>query len=441
MRRYTKNKLLDLIESMEQAQNLIIKQKNEEITLRLLQDCQTSAVHIGNTLETLEVDSSAMVNLLEEYCEQAYYLSQKETGDNSAASKYLKKMRSLLNKVKNYVKYDTGPDTLEVVFLPYKASMWDSLASVWQAANEDPICKAYVMPIPYFDKSPLGSFQKMHYEGDQFPQEIPITDWRSYDIAKHHPDAIYIHNPYDNCNCVTSVYPDFYSEKLKDYTDILIYIPYFVSGKKVESHFCVCPGILYAHRVIVQSEKIRQIYIEEYTKFIRENDCEHQFGSPEKKFTALGSPKFDRVRSARKENYQLPRQWKRLIQKESGEYKKVILYNTTIHSLLKYEDKALKKLVSVLNIFEKNRADTVLWWRPHPLLKSTICSMLPHLLASYERIESHYVKAGWGIYDDSEELYRAISFSDGYLGDWSSVVVLYKETGKPIMILNYEMEE
>lgn len=441
MRRYTKKKLLDLMKSMEQAQDLIKKQKNEEVILRLLQDCQASAVQIGNTLERLDIDLSAQVSLLEEYCDQAYYLSQKESEDKSASLKHLKKMCSLLNKVKNFVQYDTGAETLEVVFLPYKASMWDSLESIWKVANEDPSCISYVVPIPYFDKSPSGALQQMHYEGTEFPEEVSITDWRSYNIAERHPDVIYIHNPYDNCNRVTSIHPDFYSEKLKDCTDMLIYIPYFVSDGKVDAHFCVCPGTLYAHRVVVQSEKIRQIYIEEYIKFVRKHDCEHQFGSPEKKFIALGSPKFDKVRSAKKEDFQLPEQWKLLIQKESGESKKVILYNTTIHSLLKYESKMLKKLSFVLSIFEKNRGDMVLWWRPHPLLKTTISSMLPHLLDDFERIESDYIKGGWGIYDTSQELYRAITYTDAYLGDWSSVEILYKETGKPIMIVNYELEE
>ncbi len=36
-----------------------------------------------------------------------------------------------------------------IVFLPYKASMWDSLESVWRAAYEDKEhCEAYVVPIP-----------------------------------------------------------------------------------------------------------------------------------------------------------------------------------------------------------------------------------------------------------------------------------------------------
>ncbi|MBQ7479431.1 MAG: hypothetical protein IJT01_11160, partial [Selenomonadaceae bacterium] len=43
----------------------------------------------------------------------------------------------------------------DIVFLPYKASMWDSLESVWKAAEEDKEhCNAYVVPIPYADLTP-----------------------------------------------------------------------------------------------------------------------------------------------------------------------------------------------------------------------------------------------------------------------------------------------
>ena len=37
----------------------------------------------------------------------------------------------------------------EIVFLPYKASMWDSLDTIWRAAVADKEhCNAYVVPIP-----------------------------------------------------------------------------------------------------------------------------------------------------------------------------------------------------------------------------------------------------------------------------------------------------
>lgn len=99
------------------------------------------------------------------------------------------------------------PERVEAVFLPYKASMWDSLESVWVAADEDESCDAYVIPIPYYDKNPDGSFKEMHYEAEEYPGYVPVTHYDEYDFQKHHPDMIFIHNPYDEYNHVTSVHP------------------------------------------------------------------------------------------------------------------------------------------------------------------------------------------------------------------------------------------
>ena len=48
-------------------------------------------------------------------------------------------------------------------------------------------------------------------------------------------------------------------------------------------------------------------------------------------------------------------------------------------------------------------------------------------------------RSGWGIYDDTAELDRAVVLSDAYYGDKSSVVQVYQETGKPLMIQNVEV--
>ena len=113
-------------------------------------------------------------------------------------------------------------------------------------------------------------------------------------MEDHRPDMVFIHNPYDECNYVTSVHPAFYAKELKKYTDMLVYIPYFIGiGNQVEEHFCVMPGTLYADQVIVESEEVRKQYIEELKKFEKENRCQGQFGNPEKKIVALGSPKVD----------------------------------------------------------------------------------------------------------------------------------------------------
>lgn len=123
---------------------------------------------------------------------------------------------------------------------------------------------------------------------------------------------IYIHNPYDECNHVTSVHPYFYSKNLRKFTDKLVYIPYFVlpeiepdDQEAVDNmkHFCFMPGTIYADQVIVQSEKMRTIYIDEYRKAAKEMDLlyEHVDRSfLEKKFLGLGSPKLDKVSNTKK---------------------------------------------------------------------------------------------------------------------------------------------
>ena len=89
----------------------------------------------------------------------------------------------------------------EMVFLPYKASMWDSLESVWRAAYEDKEnCLAYVIPIPYCDRNPDGTAKEWHCERDLFPKDVPTLDWQEVDLKTMHPDVIFFRYPYDDCN-------------------------------------------------------------------------------------------------------------------------------------------------------------------------------------------------------------------------------------------------
>ena len=167
---------------------------------------------------------------------------------------------------------------MEAIFLPYKASMWDSLESVWKAADADPECDAYVIPIPYYDKNPDGTLGAVHYEGDMYPDYVPITDYKTYDIEKRKPDVIFIHNPYDECNYVTSVEPRYYSKKLANYTNCLVYIPYFVidENRKLDQieHYVLTSAVINADVVVVQSDKVKEKYIEILNKFYRENGRE-----------------------------------------------------------------------------------------------------------------------------------------------------------------------
>lgn len=309
----------------------------------------------------------------------------------------------------------------EIVFLPYKASMWDSLESVWQAAYDDKEhCNAYVVPIPYADRKPDMTVAEWHCEADMFPDYVPVLDWQEYTLEKLNamrPDAIFIHNPYDDCNRVTSVEPQYYSHNLKQCTDKLVYIPYYVCGETTSPNMCRAPGIVNADYVIVQDENIKAQFEQHYPAG----------KPPEGKFLALGSPKFDKVLSSKKEDFTLPESWQRIVKG-----KKVVLYNTSLGAALDNSDMVCKKLRYVFDVF-KNRQDVALWWRPHPLMEATFRSMRPEHYAEYEQIVAEYKQDGWGIYDDTPEPNRAIVCSDCYYGDDSGVLWSYRETGKPIM--------
>ena len=198
------------------------------------------------------------------------------------------------------------------------------------------------------------------------------------------------------------------------------------------------PGTLYADRVIVQSEKAREIYIREFQKFEEEYGCKGRFGDAREKFLALGSPKYDAVFRAMQEEIELPKDWRKKIVKADGSRKKVLLYNTSVSQLLAGKEELLQKMQAVFACMKK-REDIVLLWRPHPLSETTCEAMRPELLQAYDGIVKAYRKEDWGIYDDTPNLHRAIAVSDAYYGDMSSLVELYRVTGKPVMIQNLDV--
>jgi hypothetical protein len=440
MRKYHQKQLLDLIQTVYEANAHIkkyIDSKNFEGAIRLLIDCQESAVSMGTTIENLEGEGAPAVTHLEKFCDILYEIGA-SLDNNPDSNSAFKRIDSQLKIIENSIRNDIKADKIEVVFLPYKASMWDSMESVWLAAQEDPQCDTYVVPIPYYDVNPDNSSGRMHYEGDQFPDYVPITDWRKYNIQERHPDVIYIHNPYDELNTVTRVHPDYFSKTLKSYTDMLVYIPYFVSINHVSEELCLLPGTIYADKVIVQSEDDKKTYIKVFEEFEKKNNCRGLLGNYRDKFLALGSPKFDKVINSRREDYQLPQEWADLIEQQDGGRKKVVLYNTSIKCILKDNEQYIKKLKNVMSIF-KERTDVVLLWRPHPLSIATYQRMRPALLQEYLNIVEKYRQEGWGIYDDSSDMNRAIAISDAYYGDGSSLVALYQCTGKPVIIQKTEV--
>lgn len=451
MRKWQQEKILEIIKNLEilhsSIQTFIVDQRYEE-SLKLLTECQESAIIVGNVIEEVEGKDCLVIKYLEEYCENLYIVSQ-EMQVQLDTRTVCHMLYDNMQKVKNFITQDIAIRK-EIVFLPYKASMWDSLESIYLAALEDPDSDAFCIPIPYFEKNPDGSFKKMCYDVKDYPPEIQVVDWMTYSFEERRPDVIYIHNPYDEFNFVTSVHPRFYASNLCRYTNMLVYVPYFVldeidiqDKESIEAikHFCYMPGTIYTDRVVLQSENIRQIYMNEYAKVIKEQGKRINKIELEKRFLGIGSPKYDKVLNKSKKDIIIPDDWRKLIEKQDGSWKKIIFYNTSISGMLQYGEKMIEKIEYVFSVFKDFKDEVALWWRPHPLIEATITSMREDIWKQYEEVLKKYKEENWGIYDNTSDVHRAINISDAYYGDKSSLIYVYQKTGKPVMLHNVETNQ
>ncbi len=428
MRRRIRKRILDSLHTMKDAQeiaaNMLLNGQSADAGSLLFQ-CQEGAQKIGESIEQSEGEGTGAVSCLETYCEILYQMSQDT--DKERILNYQKQLGDILRQTENEVKEHLPEDRLKVVFLPYKASMWDCMESVWEAADADPECEALVVPIPYYEKNAQGSIVRECYEGDMFPKDVPVVHYRAYHLEEEQPDIVYIHNPYDGGNTVTTVHPDYYSSNLKKYTDLLVYIPYYIcgNGPLPDCHLSL-PAYEYVDYIILQDEE----KVQNLADFV-----------PMEKIVVLGTPKADRIRKLNRKKdeileQEIPQEWREKIRG-----KKVILYNLSVTGLLRNSKYAMDKIRYVLSCFE-GRDDVVLWWRPHPLLEATLHSALPALYEEYMKIKHAFAGSGNGILDETGDAAVAAVIADAYLGEnTSSLMHYFGVQGKPVMYTNWEITE
>lgn len=445
MRKIHKTKLTELVTTLSEACGQLDKCDDRQ-RINLCGEIQEFVEVVFEYATSVLRPESKIIPLLQSLYEVLFQVAQ---GDRS-----VNQLHKLVHHVVTEV-HNLKPDKTEVVFFCYKASMSDALESVYLAAKEDPSCDAFFVPIPYYDRNPDRSLGQMHFEGIGFySDKFELTDWRKYDVETRRPDAIFIMNPYDEGNHVTSVHPDFYSKRLKNFTDNLVYIeyglPYWLYNhpedvplEEYRKNGNVLPAHLHCNYVVDYSRELEVSHKRTLTAF---DELTKHFGISEKdienRFVAMGSPKFDKVVQTKREDCDLPEEWNARI---AG--KKVVLLNSSLAEFLKASGprrnkngepaKAgcwyFEKLQSILTAFAE-REDVMLWWRPHPLLESTIRSMRNSLYQEYQDIVQKFVDYGKEIFDNTEDLHRAIAWSDAMISDESSLLLLYMATGKPFYI-------
>ena len=370
--------------------------------------------HYGKILERL-------TTMLEKAAKKGHFPVKKELRQ---CEEMLGELAAGLKKEKNVKK--------GIVFLPYQASMWDCMESLWRAADSDKEhCNAYIIPIPYCNMNEDGTPNEWFLDAKKFPPGLPLLPWDKTDLSQLHPDIIVIHNPYEDRGKINCVDAHYYPSVLKKCTDKLVYIPYFIIRDKDAENprygrvkiLANASAFWHSDVIIMNSKAEKEAYIKALEEW-------HTRENLEKRIYALGSPKIDKLLHTGRDKKNLPEKWQEII---NG--RKVILYNTSIQDFLSTPELFIEKIRDTLEYFRRERR-AVLWWRPHPLLLDSVKSMHPRLLPRYEEMVKTYREEAWGIYDEGGDMYRAIAWSDAYYGDASSVAVLYSMTGKPLLVSN-----
>ncbi len=421
-----------------------IKEQDINKLQSVLSACQESAITIGEQIESLEGEGTATVSTLESYCEVIYETSvAADRGEN--IDNKLEELTGCLDKAISCV--DETAVTSTVVFLPIDAKWWDGFETVWRKEISTLGTTVKVVPIPRYEVRYETGERVRHYDLDAYPEEIRAADCDSVDLKALHPDVIYIQDATDGTDFARKTDEKFYSYRLKDCTDDLVYIPYRIeiepelrSREQLDklSHNILVPGLDYADTVIVQSPNMRDAYI----NILKRRDKEYGItGGREwaEIIKGTGSPRAEKISSLKREDFEMPQEWLPFVKRADGSLKKIILYSNSVYTFMNSGMSIIDKLRDSFSIFRENSEDVALVWRPHPETREVISFLRPELLGAYDDIVREYRDEKLGILDDDEDFTRAIMLSDAFYGDDSALITIYKATGKPIMIENIDI--
>ncbi|WP_378107325.1 hypothetical protein [Cohnella cellulosilytica] len=417
-----KNKILALFGSISEMLAEIGKMTDKR---RAIEDCSAALAAILNQLNKEESSlQRSKQKLLEIQAEFAALYSDASLINNIA----IKTLDQQVEVLREIVAAEIKPK-LKIVFFPYKASMWDSLETIYEAAAIDPDCEAKVVPIPYYQIA--GDKEIPTYEGNQFPAHIPITHYNEYDLAYEEPDVIYVHNIYDQYNTITRVHEVFFTSNLKQYTGMLVYVPYHISsfiapseGEKSLAYNI--PTIHNVDRVVLVNDTLKEAAIRD--------------GVPKEKLLVLGTPKLDGMLRALRSNEQAyPEEWK-----ERVKGKKVFVFETPCLMFAQNFFQRFEKMMEIFNL--PHMVDnSILIWRPHPLTEASIYKYTPvfseyytNLIRSIKEGDSLYSHI---IFDESPDYFSALKVADMLITCGGSLLSAYLLTEKPILYWGGQLPE
>ena len=415
--------------------------QENETAMQLLIKCQECVLSMGEKIEKEVADCEAIITTLETYCEWIFQIFQLvQTGESVDPEAVIRILQEQLLLIKEEFAKEYKRKK-KVVFITDKASRWNSLKTIWKAAKEDKNCMVSVVVVPYYYQQINGTLLEECYEKELFPEEVEVLDYRSINLENYHPDVIFINGPYDQYNYFTNIHSHYYTSNLVNWCDKLVYVPWFTlteftredeRGWQSMQHFVTMPGVVNADRVIVQSEQMKENYVEYLTEWAGEETRSIW----EEKILGVGSPVMDAKEEPEKI---VPEEWKKYFYKEDGSMKKAVLYHVNASSFMDYKEKLTEKINNVLKIFKESRDDICLLWSWNTVMESTVETSCPELWKEFKQLVEQFKEEDWGIYAENITAEEVVSLTDAFYGDGCKLSQAMVMAEKPVMLQNYDI--
>ena len=299
-----------------------------------------------------------------------------------------------------------------ILFCPYKEEMWDSMHTIYEAFKKTDVITA-IMPIPYYTlKNNKIVDLKIEFTDKQenYPMMLTYGDSNAYGGTKKW-DIIIFHYPYDNLNNVTR--PMIYSGVLKEFCYNLVLVHYACRELLPTREDVSYAGVRNSDLVIFDNEEqANEANRLLKNQFAWRGEC-----------VGWGSAKYDLI-----EQVTIPKSWQK-----KAEGKRVVLLQSSIIPYLQSKNK-LDQIEGIINSYVKN-PKVCLIWRPHPLYEETIIAHQRGELKRFVNLKERVRNSSKDILDITSTPEISIKFADEMISDRSSLVTMWKTTGKKLTML------
>ncbi len=382
---------------------------------------QELAIDIGTMIENVKGENHPCISYINKYCEALYHLYNQSTDDISIVSNSFAEMKESIEK-----------EILEkkvAVFLPFKASTWESFQDIYLSLEKDSNYEVYIVPIPYYFKEFDGTLSDEQYTLESYPEELMIYPYDDFPLEFLHPDLIFIQNPYDEFNASTSIHPDFYSLKIKNYTEKLVYIPWFQTcdiddndfrAYKNMQYYVTVPGVVNSDIVLVKTEQERKMYIKKLEEW---SLTEKNWNS---KIQLLDDRFFNEL------GLSYPSKTETITDK-------TILYYIGAGQAAEYTNEFLNKVEQNFNLFNENKDKIKVLLVIDHLLEETLEKYYPNIVDKYRQMITDISRLEYVTVRYDNEDINTIKSCNAYYGDASFIACEYSMAHKPVMIQSYQV--